>query len=236
MDTNTEVKPNDLLGKLFNAGAHFGYAKSRRHPTATPFIFGAKNSVDIFDLEKTAGALDKAKAFVKELASVGKQVIFVSSKKEAEEAIRSGAGSVLMPYVVGRWIGGTLTNFSIVRSRVDKLLDLRDKREKGELAKYTKKERLLIDREIAKLERLFSGLIPLKTPPAAVFVIDPRKEKTAVNEARQMGIPIIAVAGTDCDMKVSEYSIFANDSSRRSISFFVNEIAEAYKSGKNEVK
>src|SRR3989338_4596431 len=230
MDTNTEVKPNDLLGKLFNAGAHFGYAKSRRHPTATPFIFGAKNSVDIFVLEKTAGALDKAKAFVKELASVGKQVIFVSSKKEAEEAIRSGAGSVLMPYVVGRWIGGTLTNFSIVRSRVDKLLDLRDKREKGELAKYTKKERLLIDREIAKLERLFSGLIPLKPPPAAVFVIDPRKEKTAVNEARQMGIPIIAVAGTDCDMKVSEYSIFANDSSRRSISFFVNEIAEAYKS------
>lgn len=219
---------------MFKAGAHFAFSRSRRHPTLAPFIFGVKNRVEIFDLEKTSPLLDKAKDYVRNLAKEGKQVLFVGGKSEARAAIKAAAAALDMPYVADRWIGGTLSNFKEIRSRVEKLLDLTAKREKGELSKYTKKERLLIDREIDKLERFFSGLVPMKEIPKAIFVIDSKHEKIAITEARKMGVPVIALMGSDCDIKHVDHPIPGNDASINSIAFFVDQIVWAYKEGNNE--
>lgn len=231
-----EVKaPNDeVIEQMFKAGVHFAFSRSRRHPTLAPFIFGVKNRVEIFDLEKTKSLLEKAKDYVKNLGKEGKQILFVGGKNEARDVLKQGAVSIDMPHVSGRWIGGSLTNFSEIRGRVDKLLDLTAKREKGEFSKYTKKERLLIDREILNLERFFSGLIPMKELPKALFVIDPKHELTAVTEAKKIGIPVVALLGSDCNLKIIDYPIPGNDASIGSIRFFVDQIVWAYKEGTNE--
>jgi small subunit ribosomal protein S2 len=223
---------NPKIENMFKAGAHFGFSKTRRHPTVTPYIFGVKNKVEIFDLEKTEVLLETAKAYVESLAKEGKMILFVGGKSEARNAIKTGAMSINMPYVDGRWIGGTLTNFTQIRKRVEKLERLTSEREKGELAKYTKKERLLIDREIANLERFFSGIMSMKDLPKAIFVVDPKKEVTAVKEAQDMGIPVIALAGSDCNIKGLDFPIVGNDSSQTSVQFFVHEITKAYASVK----
>ena len=230
----TKITENDTIQKMFTAGAHFAFSRSRRHPTLAPFIFGVKNRVEIFDLEKTQTFLDKATDFARKMGAEGKQVLFVGGKAEALDAVKQAALSIDMPYVAGRWIGGALSNFKEIRSRVDKFLDLTAKREKGELAKYTKKERLLIDREIDKLDRLFSGLIPMKELPKALFVIDSKHENIAVTEARKAGIPVIALMGSDCNFKDAECPIPGNDASIASIAFFVDKIVWAYKEGRNE--
>lgn len=223
---------NPKIENMFKAGAHFGFSKTRRHPTVTPYIFGVKNKVEIFDLEKTEVLVEKAKAFVESLAKEGKSILFVGGKSEARNAVKTGALSINMPYVDGRWIGGTLTNFMQIRKRVEKLERLTSEKEKGELAKYTKKERLLIDREIANLERFFTGIVSMKDLPKAVFVIDPKKEVTAVKEAQDMGIPVIALAGSDCNIKGLDFPMVGNDSSQTSVQFFVHEITKAYASVK----
>ena len=218
MSTNTDIKINNpMIENMFKAGAHFAFSKTRRHPTITPYIFGVKNKVEIFDLEKTSELLKIAKAFISELAKEGKTVLFVGGKSEARNATKNAALLLNMPYVDGRWIGGTLTNFVQIRKRVEKLERLNSEKEKGELTKYTKKERLLIDREIANLERFFSGVVSMKELPKALFVIDPKKEKTAIKEARDMNIPVIALLGSDCNLKDIDYPIIGNDSSQLSI-------------------
>jgi small subunit ribosomal protein S2 len=229
----TKEQTNDpAIDALFSVGAHFGYLRSKRHPSTTPFLFGTKGGIEIFDLEKTKNELEKAEAFVKNLARLGKQVLFVSGKNEAKAALFATAERLGQPYVAGRWIGGTLTNFKEIRGRVDKMLDLRSKREKGELAKYTKKERLLIDREITRLETLFNGLVSLISLPGALFVVDPRKEAIAVTEARAQGVPVVALASSDCDFSLVDYFIPGNDASRTSVSYFIEKIAKAYEDGR----
>ena len=223
---------NPRIDNMFKAGAHFAFSKTRRHPTVAPYIFGTKNKVEIFDLEKTEVLLEKAKAFVDSLAKEGKSILFVGGKSEARNAVKAGALSVNMPYVDGRWIGGTLTNFMQIRKRVEKLEKLTTEKEKGELAKYTKKERLLIDREIANLERFFTGVVSMKDLPKAIFIVDPKKEKSAVKEAQDIGIPIIALAGSDCNIKGLDFPVIGNDSSQTSVNFFVQEISKAYSSVK----
>jgi small subunit ribosomal protein S2 len=223
---------NSRVENMFKAGAHFAFSKTRRHPTVTPYIFGVKNKVEIFDLEKTEVLLEKAKDFVVSLAKEGKTILFVGGKSEARNSIKSGALSINMPYVDGRWIGGTLTNFTQIRKRVEKMEKLVSEKEKGELAKYTKKERLLIDKEIANLERFFSGIVSMKDLPKAIFIVDPKKEKTALKEAKDMGIPVIALAGSDCNIKGLDFPIVGNDSSQTSVNFFVQEIVKAYSTAK----
>lgn len=229
-----EVKDtlNKEIEAMFKVGAHFGLGRSRRHPSVKPYIFGAKNKVEIFDLEKTNVLLDTAKAFVKSIAASGGSMLFAGSKNESLTAIKDTALRLDQPYVAGRWIGGTLTNFPQIRKRVERMEDLISKREKGELTKYTKKERLLIDREIAKLERFFFGLVVMKQKPKAVFVIDPKKEMIAVREAKHQNIPVIALAGSDCDITTVDYPIVGNDTARASIAFFIKEIADAFESGR----
>lgn len=229
-----EVKKlnNERIDEMFKAGAHFGYSKTRRHASVASYIFGVKNKVEIINLEKTEEALAKAVEFVTTLAKEGKQVLFVGGKNEARGALRFAAETIGMPFVDGRWIGGTLTNFPEIKKRLAKLEDLTKQKEKGELTKYTKKERLMIDREIANLDRFFSGILSLKELPKALFVIDSKKEEIAVTEARKMKIPVIALCGTDCDISLINYPIVANDASVSSVTFFANEIAKAYKKGK----
>ncbi len=226
----------DIIDAMFKAGAHFGYQKSMRNASIAPFIFGSKNKFEIIDLEKTADQLEKAKDFIKSIAKVGRQILFVGGKNEAKEYVKNGALSVNMPYVAGRWIGGTISNSIEIKKRVAMFEDLQKQKEKGELTKYTKKERLLIDRKIANLDEMFSGIVLMKEMPKALFVIDPKKESIAIKEAQKAKIPVVAICNTDCDIKGIDYPIVANDTSISSISFFVTEIAKAFQEGKAEVK
>ena len=217
---------------LFDAGAHFGYSRARRHPTATAFLFGTKDRTDIFDLEETAKRLETARAFVSAVAASGKQVLFVGGKQEAIALVKGAAEEAGMPYTAGRWIGGSLTNFKSIRKRIDRLQKLMGERESGELEKYTKKERLMIDREIEELLSRFGGLVSMNEMPGALFVVDSRHEETAVKEANQLKIPVVGLSSSDCDFAMVQYPIPANDTSIRSIKLVVQEIADACLEGK----
>lgn len=230
----TKDSKKDQVKEMFEVGAHFGYIKSRRHPSTMSYILGKKNNVEIFDLKKVEEKLQAAKDFVAKVAAEGKQVLFVAGKIEAQRVIKEVAEKIEMPYVAGRWIGGTLTNFEQIRKRINRFVELADQRDKGLLGKYTKKERLLIDREIIKLEETFGGIVNMDKKPAALFIIDSDKEKNAREEAIKMGVPVISLCSTDCDISMIDYPIPANDSSVRSISYFTNQIADAYRENKNK--
>lgn len=225
------MSQNKTVEEMFAVGAHYGYAKSRRHPTVLPYIFGVKGGVEIFDLDKTSGLLEKAKEFAKTLGSEDKQILFVAGKRQALSIVKDGADQINQPYVIGRWIGGTLTNFEEISKRVKRLEILNDQKEKGLLAKYTKKERLLIDREIEKLEDRFGGIVSMKRKPGALFIVDASQEEIAHAEAIVTKVPTISLCGSDCDISEVEYPIVANDSSVDSIKYFVNQIVEAYREG-----
>lgn len=226
-----KAESKNLKEALLSVGAHFGFVKSRRHPSAKSFILGSKNKIEIFDLDKTSLELEKALEFIKGKGREKTPVIWVGGKSEAREAVIKAGQSLDQPYVAGRWIGGTISNFNEIKKRIARLADLLEQREKGELGKYTKKERLLFDREINKLTTYFGGLSTMKTPPKLMVVIDPKKENIATTEARRAGIPVIAVAGSDSNFHDLDYGIPANDSSRQSISFIVGKLVEAYKEG-----
>lgn len=227
MQNNTE--------EMFRAGVHYGYSKSRRHPSTSQYIFTTKNGVDIINIEKTEELLRKAMEAVSKFAASGKTILFVGTKPEARQQIVETALSLNMPYVSERWVGGALTNFSEIKKRIVRLLDLRSQKEKGELDKYTKKEKLLIDREMEDMTKNFQGLTGITRTPDAVFVIDPKKEQIAVVEAKKMNLPVISVMNTDCNLKQIDFPIIANDASVSSISFFLSKIKEAYTSSSNGI-
>jgi small subunit ribosomal protein S2 len=217
---------------LFDAGAHFGYPRARRHPSASQYLFATKDRTDIFDLEETGKKLSAAAAFVASVAQASKHVLFVAGKNEAVALVKDAAERVGAPYVAGRWIGGTLTNFKNIRKRIELLEKLTADRESGELDKYTKKERVLIDRDIDNLIARFGGIVNMADLPGALFIVDTRHENTAVLEAKQMGIPVVGLSSSDCDFSLIRYPIPANDTSVRSIKLVVNEMADAYAEGK----
>ncbi len=226
MTTVTDIK------KLYDAGAHFALPRARRHPTSAPFIFSTKDRTDIFDLEETVRRITKAEEFVRELAKSGKSLLFVGGKNEVIAPVKDAAVRVAQPHVAGRWIGGTLTNFKIIRKRIDRLEKLTADRESGELDKYTKRERLMIDREIEELLARFGGIVSLRELPGAIFIVDTRHEHTAVREANQMGVPVIGLASSDCDFARIKFPIPANDTSVKSVRFVTELIADAYQEGK----
>ncbi len=219
---------NPVIDKLFSVGAHFGYSPSRRHPSVSKYIFGAKGGVELFDLEQVAALLSQALEFVAKLASERKVILFVGGKAEATAAVKRAAERLNLPYSAGRWIGGSLTNFQEIKRRLNRLDELTEMREKGELAKFTKKERLLIDREIVDLESMFGGLKGMQKPADALFVIDPKAEAGAVAEARQLNIPVIALMNSDCDRSLVTHPIPANDAAREVIQYVLGEVADAY--------
>ena len=217
-----------MIDKLFAVGAHFGYAPSRRHPSVAPFIFGSKGGSELFDLEKTAVCFEDALEAVKALAAARKTILFIGGKAEARHAVKRIAERLNQPYVASRWIGGSLTNFSEIRKRLNRLAELGEMREKGELGHFTKRERLLIDREIVDLETMFGGLKGMSKLPDALVIVDPRAEETAVAEAKKLGIPTIALLNSDCNRAAITHPIPANDATQEAISFVLDEIAKTY--------
>lgn len=234
IDNSNETNKESLVKKMFDLGAHFGYARESRHPSVKSFLFGLKNKTIIIDLEKTVASLEQAKDFVSGLGMARKNIVLVGTKKEAGDVVKNIGLEFDLPYVSERWIGGTLTNFKEIRGRINRLVDLRDQEAKGELAKYTKKERGLIAKEVGNLERYFDSLINLSKLPGAVIVVDPKKESIAVNEAKILGIPVIALANSDCDIDDIMYPIVANDAQRKVIDFVIRELVEAYQAGLKE--
>jgi small subunit ribosomal protein S2 len=235
--TNTVKVPSaPAIDSLFEVGLHYGFSRSRRHPSARQFIFGQKDGGDIFDLELTVAALDKAAAYIAEVVAAGKQVLFVSGKTEIGRLVREAAEACEMPFVVGRWIGGTLTNFEQVQGRVSRLIQLREEREKGELAKYTKRERLMIDREIERLEDRFGGIVTMRSRPGAIVVVDPKREHIAVSEASATKVPVVALANADCDMTLVSHPIPGNDASVAAAELVLRHLAAAAAAGRAVAK
>ncbi|HWB33859.1 MAG TPA: 30S ribosomal protein S2 [Candidatus Paceibacterota bacterium] len=219
---------NQLVDKLFSVGAHFGYSPSRRHPSQATFIYGEKGGTEVFDLEKTAACLDTALEYVKSLAGERKTILFIGGKAEARGIVSRAAERINAPYVASRWIGGTLTNFSEIKRRLGRLAEITTMREKGELAKFTKRERLLIDREAADLELMFGGLKGMTKLPDALMIVDPRQEDAAVKEAAKFNIPVIALMNSDCDRRGIAYPIPGNDASQETITFVLDQVAKTY--------
>ncbi len=233
-DTNSlPAKAGSGITRLFGAGAHFAQVKSRRHPSMKSFVVGAKAKVEIFDLEKTEAQLEAAKQALKTLAEAGKTVLFVGGKREVSDAVRAAAKSINAPYVAGRWLGGTVSNFVEIKKRIDRLADLTEKRESGELAKlYTKLERVYIDREIDRLAERLEGIENLQKRPDAFVIVDTKRETHATREARRAGIPVIALMSSDCDVKDAAYPIVMNDASREAVALVLGDLAKAYQEGK----
>ncbi len=220
-----------VIEKMFRVGAHYGYSKTRRHPSLAKYIYATKNKTDIIDLEKTSTMLGSAAEFVKSLGALGKVILFVGTKPEAKNITKNVAESLNMPYVSERWIGGTLSNFMEIKKRITELENYRKDSAEGGLDKYTKKERVVLSKKMEKLERYYSGLIGLKKTPEALFIVDSRAEHIAATEAKQMGIPVVSLVNSDSNIKGITYPIVGNDSSIPSIKFFAFAIATAYKSG-----
>lgn len=220
------------VDRLFGVGAHFAQVKSRRHPTMRSFVLGAKSNLEIFDLVKTDTQLAKAKEVMATLARDGKIVLIVGGKREAQDAVKAAGKRLGVPFVAGRWLGGTVSNFVEIKKRIDRLADLSAKKETGELAKlYTKLERVRIDREIDKLTLRLSGLTSLARRPDAMIIVDTKHEAHASKEAKQAGIPVIGIMSSDCDLKDAAFPIVTNDASKQTIELVLTELATAYEAG-----
>lgn len=234
MEPETQtVKDKSLIERLFNAGAHFGFTKSRRHPTTLPYLYGNKQGVDIIDLEKTSDMLEEAKEVLFKLGSEGKRVLFVGTKEEIAPLVKNAAEETEMPYVTNRWIGGTLTNFSEIKKRIARFNDLTTQGETGELErKYTKKERVVIGRERERLSYNFEGIRTLEKLPNALLIVDPRHDSIAVQEATDLNIPIIGVTSSDCNLKNIAHPVLVNDALQSSIGLVLAECVTALNNGK----
>lgn len=229
----SSTSDNTLIERLFKAGAHFGFKKRRRHPTVAPYLFTTKDGNDIFDLEKTAVLIESAKEILKEAGLHGKTVLFVGTKDEASRIVKDAALKTESPYVTNRWIGGMMTNYSEIKRRINRLEALTNEKESGELErKYIKKERVVIGREMTKLEFNFGGISKMSKLPDLMLVVDPRHDHIAVTEAAGRNIPVVAILSSDCDASLVKYPVIANDSLQTSISLVLAQLADAYAEGK----
>ncbi|MCB9808990.1 30S ribosomal protein S2 [Candidatus Nomurabacteria bacterium] len=214
---------------MYEASVHVGYSRSRRHPSVTSSLFGMKHRMDIINLQATGDQMQSAHDFLKTVLATGKKVLFVGTKPETKRMVEDTANKLDMPYVTKRWVGGTLTNFKQIRSRVDMLNDLQERTEAGTLVYRTKKEHLLLKRKMAKLDLNFGGVQDMKSLPGAVVVIDPKKEHLAVAEARRLALPVIALANTDCDISIIDYPIVGNDANVDSVGLVLNTLTDGVK-------
>jgi small subunit ribosomal protein S2 len=218
--------------QLLEAGAHFGHQTGHWNPRMKSFIYTQRNGIHIIDLEQTATMLDKACAYVRDLISNGGTLLFVGTKRQAQESIEEEAKRCGMYYVNQRWLGGMLTNFTTIQSRIDYLVRLEDKKNRGELDYLPKKEIMKVEKEIAKLNRVMGGFKEMISLPTALFIVDPCKEKIALLEAKKVGIPIVAMVDTDCDPTHIDHPIPSNDDAIKAIKFICNTIANAVLQGK----
>ncbi len=220
--------------ELLEAGVHFGHQVRRGHPTMKPYIYGVREGVHIIDLTQSEKYLKETSEFVYELGKAGKILLFVGTKKQAKSIIEEAAKKLNAPYMVERWMGGFLTNFEEIKKRIKLLKDLKEQKAKGEFSKYTKKEQLLLDRKMDKLQKDFNGVMDLQGMPDAVFVIDAVSDNIAVKETNRLGIKVVAIADSNCNVSEINYPIPGNDDAIKSITILVSAIAEAYEEGKKE--
>ena len=220
------------LKELLEAGVHFGHQARRWNPKMGEFIYTKREGVHIFDLGLTAKKLSEAMSFVKDLVSSGKEIVFIGTKRQATAIIKEEAVKVGAPYVAVRWLGGRITNWQQLKKSIDKLNDMEAKKEKGDYKKYTKRENVMIDKDIARLNHFLSGLRGLKEPPAAIFVVDVKKEEPAVKEAMLKEVAVVAMVDTNSDPNMADYIIPANDDAVSSIKLIVSKISKAYADGK----
>lgn len=219
--TTTTIK------ELLEAGAHFGHQTSRWHPRMKKYIFTKRNGIHIIDLEKTAAMLDKACEFVRQVVGEGGNILFVGTKKQAQESVEQEAKRCGMYYANQRWIGGMLTNFATIQARIDHLVRLEDQQARGEFNRLPRKEVLKLEEEIARLNHQMSGFKEMTSLPSALFIVDIVKENIALAEAKRMGIPVVAISDTDCNPDVIDYPIPGNDDAIRAIKLLCSKIADA---------
>jgi small subunit ribosomal protein S2 len=215
------------MKQMLEAGVHFGHQTSKWDPKMKPYIFGARNGIHIIDLQKTVVLFKEAYAFIVETVARGGSVLFVGTKRQAQEAIRDEAVRAHMFYVTNRWLGGFLTNFQTIKKSIERMTTLEAMRDDGSFENFKKKEVLGFEREIEKLNFIFNGIRDMKSLPAALFVVDPKKEKIAVSEANKLGIPIVALLDTNADPYPIDYLIPGNDDAIRAIKLFSALVADA---------
>ncbi len=228
--------PRTDFKELLDAGVHFGHLKRKWNPKMAPYIFMERNGIHIIDLQKTAVKIDEAAAAIKQIAKSGRKVLFVATKKQAKEIVADKVGSVNMPYVTERWPGGMLTNFPTIRKAVKKMTSIDKMFAEGTFTNLSKREKLQITRQRAKLEKNLGSIADLNRLPAALFVIDVQKEYIAVNEAKKLNIPVFAMVDTCCDPTPIDFVIPANDDASKSISLVLDTMVKAIQEGLDERK
>lgn len=232
MSTKSEDKFIVPLEDLLEAGCHFGHQSKRWFPKMAQYIWDERSGVHIFDLAKTQKQLREACAAVRDMVASGKTIVFLGTKRQAAAIIKEEAERAGVPYAVNRWPGGLITNWKQIEKSISRLKELKSKRSSGEFSKYTKKEQVLIDREISRLTRLFGGVENLSQVPDALFVVDIKREAGAISEARRFGITVVAIVDTNCNPDEVDVVIPANDDAVRSIHLIVNKLADAVLEGK----
>lgn len=220
------------MKQLLEAGVHFGHQTRRWNPKMAPYIFTERNGIYIIDLQKTVKKLEDAYMAVRDIAADGKEILFVGTKKQAQDSIREEAERCGMPYVNARWLGGMLTNFTTIRTRIARLNQLRAMRDDGTFELLPKKEVIKLNLEIQKLEKFLGGIQDMKKLPGALFIVDPRKERIAVAEAKKLGIPIIAIVDTNCDPDEIDAVIPGNDDAIRAVKLIAETMAAAVIEGR----
>jgi len=228
------VNDMKLIKQLLEAGVHFGHQTNRWNPKMKPFIFGEKSGIYIIDLEKTNDLLDKARAFIRDVARAGSYILFVGTKKQAQSIVKEQAEKCGMFYVNTRWLGGTLTNFSTIRKSVDKLEKLEKSKVDGTYDVISKKERSHRDKEIEKLNRNLAGIRNMNRLPGVVFVVDSKNEDIAVKEAKKLSIPVIALVDTNCNPDLIDYVVPGNDDALKAIALITSLITESVIDGRNQ--
>ena len=224
------------MKQLLEAGVHFGHQTRRWNPKMAPYIFTERNGIYIIDLQKTVRKLEDAYNFVRDLSADNGTLLFVGTKKQAQDSIREEATRAGMPFVNARWLGGMLTNFKTIQNRIKRLQQLKQMKEDGTFDLLTKKEAAKLDLEIEKLEKFLGGITGMKKIPDAMFIVDPRKERIAVAEAHKLGIPIIAIVDTNCDPDEIDYVIPGNDDAIRAVRLISGAMADAVIEGRQGVQ
>jgi small subunit ribosomal protein S2 len=219
--------PYVTMKQLLETGVHFGHQTRRWNPKMRPFIFGARNGIHIIDLQQTVKLYQKAHDFVADIVAGGGRVIFVGTKRQAQESVKKEAERAGQFFVTNRWMGGMLTNFQTIKKSIDRLKTLERMFEDGSIKRYTKKEIVMMGREVGKLNATLGGIKDMDRLPQAAFIIDPKREEIAVQECRKLGIPVVAVVDTNCDPDVIDHVIPGNDDAIRAIKLFATSIAEA---------
>ncbi len=230
----TEAANEEMLHQMFKAGIHWGHKKAKGHPKMKPYILTTRQNVQIINVEKTLEKLQEAALFLKGIAASGGVILVVATKIPGKTLVKNFAEKIGMPYVEERWLGGTLTNFSMLFKRLEFFLGQESKTAKGEFANKTKKEQLLISRDIERLEKKMGGMKHIKKIPQALIIVDITEHMAAVREAKRVGVPVVAISDTNTDPSLVTHPIPANDKSALSILFILNELAKAVNEGKQQ--